>query len=348
MSSQFYLTEADINKNRAEISCKQLSELNNYVRTTSYTGDLTEDFLRKFRVIVLTEASESEQKRIAKFAHENNIAFIIAETRGLFSKVFCDFGENFTVYDTNGTNPLSTMIASVTKDAEGVVTCLDETRHGFEDGDYVTFTEVQGMVELNGCQPMKIKVLGPYTFSIGDTTKFSEYIRGGTVAQVKMPKQFSFKELSVAEKEPEYLITDFAKFDHPETIHIAFSVLQKFIDENGRVPKPWNKEDAQKFLDMCKAVNPEVKESLVLQFAKTCAGDLCPLNAAIGGYAAQEVMKACSGKFTPIMQFMYYDAIECLPEEDLPEEEAQPQNSRYDAQIAIFGKSFQEKIGDAR
>lgn len=42
------------------------------------------------------------------------------------------------------------------------MTCLDEARHGFESGDYVTFTEIQGMVELNGCQPVEIKVLGEY------------------------------------------------------------------------------------------------------------------------------------------------------------------------------------------
>lgn len=39
-----------------------------------------------------------------------------------------------------------------------VVTCLDESRHGLEDGDYVTFSEVQGMTELNGCKPIMIKV----------------------------------------------------------------------------------------------------------------------------------------------------------------------------------------------
>lgn len=39
-----------------------------------------------------------------------------------------------------------------------VVTCLDESRHGLEDGDYVTFSEVQGMTELNGCRPIMIKV----------------------------------------------------------------------------------------------------------------------------------------------------------------------------------------------
>lgn len=142
LSTQFYLTENDIGKNRAEASRQQLSELNNYVPTKSYTGDLTEDFLKQFRVVVLTSSTASEQQRIAKITHENNIALIIADTRGLFAQVFCDFGENFTVYDTNGNNPISTMVAGITKDAESIVTCLDETRHGLEDGDYVTFTEV--------------------------------------------------------------------------------------------------------------------------------------------------------------------------------------------------------------
>ena len=49
---------------------------------------------------------------------------------------------------------------SVLQDSEGVVTCLDEARHGYEDGDFVTFTEVQGMTEVNGTDPIKIKVLG--------------------------------------------------------------------------------------------------------------------------------------------------------------------------------------------
>lgn len=40
------------------------------------------------------------------------------------------------------------------------MTCLDETRHGLEDGDYVTFSEVKGMEGLNGCEPRKITVKG--------------------------------------------------------------------------------------------------------------------------------------------------------------------------------------------
>ena len=50
--------------------------------------------------------------------------------------------------------------ASFTQEEEGVVAAMDEVRHGFEDGDFVTFSEVEGMTELNGCKPMKIKVKG--------------------------------------------------------------------------------------------------------------------------------------------------------------------------------------------
>lgn len=142
LSSQFYLTADDVGRNRAEVSCRQLAELNNYVPTSAYTGDLTEEFLSKFRVVVLTLTPPAEQHRIAEITHRNNIALITADTRGLFSQIFCDFGTDFTVYDPTGANPSSAMVASITSDVDSIVTCLDENRHGFEDGDYVTFTEV--------------------------------------------------------------------------------------------------------------------------------------------------------------------------------------------------------------
>ena len=77
-------------------------------------------------------------------------------------------------------------------------------------------------------------------------------------------------------------------------------------------------------------------------------------------------MKACSGKFTPIQQFLYFDSLESLPEGDVDPADLQPvslffylsrkwtmlikfQNgSRYDAQVAVFGRKFQQKIGNSR
>ena len=34
------------------------------------------------------------------------------------------------------------------KDTDGIVTCLDEQRHSYESGDYVSFSEVQVMKVL--------------------------------------------------------------------------------------------------------------------------------------------------------------------------------------------------------
>ena len=56
----------------------------------------------------------------------------------------------------------------------------------------MTFSEVQGMTELNGCEPRKITVKGPYTFSIGDTSGLGDYKTGGIFSQVKMPKLLDF------------------------------------------------------------------------------------------------------------------------------------------------------------
>lgn len=206
------------------------------------------------------------------------------------------------------------------------------------------------MTELNGHAPIKIKVLGPYTFSIGDTTAFGTYIRGGIVTQVKMPKTLLFKALADAKKDPSFVITDFAKFETPNQLHVAFEALDEFVAQNGRLPAPWSEKDAKTFLNMATIQNADitVDEKLLTTFAKISAGEVCPVNAVIGGTIAQEVLKACSGKFTPIQQYLYFDAIECLPEAELTEDDCKPIGSRYDKQIAVFGKEFQEKLGNLK
>jgi ubiquitin-activating enzyme E1 len=54
---------------------------------------------------VLTgDASLDEAKRVDAACRTASppIAFIRAETRGVFASVFCDFGPAFTVHDTDG------------------------------------------------------------------------------------------------------------------------------------------------------------------------------------------------------------------------------------------------------
>ena len=59
-------------------------------------------------------------------------------------------------------------------------------------------------------------------------------------------------------------------------------------------------------------------------------------------------MKACSGKFTPINQWFYYDCYEALPLETLPAGECVPIGSRYDGQIVCFGKQLQQKLCNSK
>ncbi|KAA8570690.1 hypothetical protein EYC84_000088 [Monilinia fructicola] len=226
-------------------------------------------------------------------------------------------------------------------------------RHGLEDGDYVTFTELEGLEALNGADPRKVTVKGPYTFSIGDISGLGEYKRGGMFHQVKMPKFIDFKPLSVSLKDPEHLISDYAKFDRPQQLHVGFQALHGFQESQGRLPRPMNQEDATIIIGSAKAfiekekMEIEVDEKLIAELSYQAQGDLNPMAAFFGGLAAQEVLKAISGKFHPIKQWMYFDSLESLPAKfKRTEETCKPLNSRYDGQIAVFGKDYQDKLAN--
>lgn len=356
LGTQFFLRESDIGQQRDKATLPRIRELNRYVPVNVLEEDaLSDAVLSRFQVVVLTNATLQEQLRVNDYTHQNGIHFIAADVRGLFGSVFNDFGSQFPVIDTNGETPLNGMIVSV--DEEGMVTTLDETRHGLEDGDYVTFSEIQGMQGLNDAEPRKISVKGPYTFSIGSVSGLGTYKQGGLFQQVKMPKLIDFKSLRESLTAPELFISDFAKFDRPATLHTGFQALSAFREKNGRLPAPGNDADAEQLIKLAGEINTAAKgedepdAKLLKQLAYQATGDLSPMVAVIGAFVAQEVLKACSGKFHPLYQFLYLDSLESLPtdaEKTLSEQECAPIGSRYDGQIAVFGKAFQAKIQQNR
>jgi len=216
----------------------------------------------------------------------------------------------------------------------------------------VTFSEIQGLEALNNSEPRKITVKGPYTFSIGDVSKLGQYQRGGLYTQVKMPKIINFQPLSEQLKKPELLMSDFAKFDRPQQLHIGFQALQEFASKHGgSLPKAHSDDDATKVLKYAQELanggdeKVELDEKLLRELSYQARGDLAPMAAFFGGLAAQEVLKSVSGKFHPIVQWLYFDSLESLPSSVKRSEElCKPMDSRYDGQIAVFGKDFQEKI----
>lgn len=356
LSSQFFLKESHIGENRATCSLPQLSALNPHVHVSANTRPLDEDQLLQFQVVVLTDSSLDDQKRFGDFCHSQGIKFIVADTKGLCGQLFCDFGDQFEVLDTDGEMPVSAMIQNISKGNPGVVVCTDDRKHGFSDGCHVSFSEVQGMTELNNIAPVEIKVRGQHSFSIGDTSNFSQYERGGVVTEVKQSSVFSFKPISEALSDYELLkMNDFGKISRHKTLHLAFQALHRFVKKEQRLPRPWCQSDADALLDTVRELNSvtqleQLDEAAVQILSFTAQGDLAPLNAFIGGLAAQEVIKACSRKFTPLRQWLYFDALECLPEDkdQLAECSFSAKGTRYDGQIAVFGEKFQEKLSSQK
>jgi ubiquitin-activating enzyme E1 len=354
LSAQFFLHPDDIGKPRAEVTAPRVAELNSYTpvnihKSSTLTDDLSQ--LGQYEVVVLTDTSLKDQLLVAEYCHRNGIYLLITDIFGLFGYIFTDFGKNFTVGDATGENPATGIIANI--DEDGLVSALDETRHGLEDGDFVEFSEIKGMESLNGSAPRKVTVKGPYSFSIGDVSGLGTYQGGGLFTQVKMPKFIDFQPFAEQLRDPELMISDFAKFDRPQQLHFGIQALHHFQDSKGSLPRPHSDADAKEVVGMAQriaqdaGVEVEVDEKLITELSYQARGDLSPMAAFFGGLAAQEVLKSVSGKFHPIKQWLYLDSLESLPTSSPRSEElCKPLGTRYDGQIAVFGKQFQEKISN--
>ena len=99
------------------------------------------------------------------------------------------------------------------------------------------------MTELNGCEPRKISVKGPYTFTIGDTTGLSDYKSGGIFTQVKMPKIIDFVSTYIASFQSN---TNFASEIAPRIDQVARILLYRLWqirpsgDSSRRLPSPFH------------------------------------------------------------------------------------------------------------
>ncbi|KAK6122144.1 hypothetical protein DH2020_044113 [Rehmannia glutinosa] len=360
MSSNFVFSEKDLGKNRALASIQKLQELNNAVAISTLTTKLNKEQLSDFQAVVFTDINLESAIEFNEYCHNHEppIAFIKTEVRGLFGSAFCDFGPEFTVFDVDGEEPHTGIIASISNDNPALVACVDDERLEFQDGDLVVFSEIRGMTELNDGKPRKIKNARPYSFTLDeDTTTFGMYERGGIVTQVKQPKVLNFKPLKEAIKDPgDFLLSDFSKFDRPPLLHLAFQSLDKFVFELGRFPVAGSEEDAQRLISITSDINEslgdakldDINPKLLRHFAFGARAVLNPMAAMFGGIVGQEVVKACSGKFHPLFQFFYFDSVESLPTELLDPSDFRPLNSRYDAQISVFGSKLQKKLEDAK
>ena len=386
LTSNYFLKEEDVKnkKRRDEASITNLSELNPLVNVNLMKGnDLIQDIQKKskdeeskYNLVIITEFLKKEiLEKIDDLCRAENIGFILSLEFGIYGFVFVDFGKNFIIYDETGDEVKEYLISFITKEENGKV-IINTSLSGdikLTSNDLISFKEIEGMTELNNCKPMKIKIDGDI-IEIGDTSKFSDYISGGVLFNVKEPKTINFESFKERVNEPikegeEYNDPlDFANPNIQEILRIGLLALFDFYDKNNSLPEINNNKDAEELFNIAKYIliqkekegiywvkdirsNMEIydvdfdtifeKTIKYLSFwAKT---EICPISSFLGGVTAQEVIKY-SGKYKPIHQWLYCDFSQIVENINTTEEDRKMINSRYDDQIAIFGNNIQKKL----
>uniref|UniRef100_A0A8C9VAX4 E1 ubiquitin-activating enzyme n=1 Tax=Scleropages formosus TaxID=113540 RepID=A0A8C9VAX4_SCLFO len=353
LGTNFFIREEDVlsQRKRVEAVHPRVAELNPYVQVGKSSCVLDENtdlsFLRTYQCVILTEASLSLQKKINNFCHSQSppIKFISCDVFGVCARVFCDFGDAFEVSDPTGEEPKQVFIQNITQDNPGVVMCMDNRTHGLQTGQSVLFREVYGMTELNGtCR--QVTVLTPYSFTIGDTSGMQAYAHGGFFVQVKIPQTCCF----VSEQPSLFVCISqpcFVCFSPkvPLQIHATLLALDSFQQQHHRLPNTGGSQfDSVARLQVGRcpcARQVSIDQDLVRTLSRTAGGCLAPLCAAVGGIASQEVLKALTGKFTPLQQWVSEAVLVLLC---LAAEEFFPKGDRYDALRACIGDTMCHKL----
>lgn len=363
LGSNCYLSQSHVGvTTRAQASFEKLQELNPYVRVSVKDGPIDENFLIGFDVVFFSETDLDSLVRFNHFCRNNGqkrIGFISCEAWGAAGHAFVDFGTEFKCFDKDGENTRSFIVSNITQGNPGIVTVHEEKRHTYEDGDYVVFREVQGMSEINNREPMEVKFVSPFSFSIGDTSAFSGYTREGIVEQVKVPKTFNFRSFEESLANPEtnehpFIITDYGKFGRAQQLHIATWAVREFQKRHGHLPELHNESHASEVLSLANEINAsqqgkthfnveKIEESTVRNLSLYARAQLSPIASFWGGIVAQEIVKF-TGKYTPIQQWLHVDFFEIIPDSA----DRTLRNCRYDDQIAVVGNEVHNKLTAAR
>ena len=144
----------------------------------------------------------------------------------------------------------------------------------------------------------------------------------------------------------------YSEFGRDTQLHLTRLALWEFQRVHHALPRLHSTEDATELLGLVRSIleqnkaNPllavELDEAVVRNISLYARTELSPLCALFGGVLAQEITKQ-AGKYTPITQWFHFDAFELLS--PAVPADATPAATRYDNQIAIFGRDFQQRLG---
>jgi ubiquitin-activating enzyme E1 len=371
LGSNFMVSESDINGSttRAAACLSRLRELNPNVIVDIDLTSLGSNFdnLKNYSILVITEFQSKEFVETANhFCRENKIGFIYSAALGLCGFTFVDFCDEFIVDDENGEEVSHYVVTGVSKNCPGIVTVDHSKPLSLSHGDYVTFKEILGMTELNESPPRPVRVLSPYTFTIEDTSKFADYVAGGIVDQVKVPRPMFFRPLkecfeNVYSEECHTSPIDMTKNGRNELLHLCFLSLHEFYKLHSRLPGLNSELDAKELLEIVRKIYTissdrkrdwaeglSIEEKVITYVSLYCQAQLPPVCSFLGGIVAQEICKY-TGFHTPIYQWLWFDFFECLGTNEISTlVKTTVKDSRYYEQISVFGEDVHKKLSELK
>ena len=383
LGSNYYLKKKDVGiKRRDESSFEELLKLNPYtsvehLKNYENFSQLIKNILElKLNVVIITEIYPLDKiKLIDSICRKNKIIFIYGLVFGLNSFIFSDFGKEHYIFDKNGKDTSSYFCTNITNEKNPLVTInSDISKLSIRDDDYVIFKELNGMQELNNNIPKRIKFNDYKSFYLidEDSTNYSKYINGGKIYQVKLPIKKNYKSFEESIK----YILDLEDLNDLENICedngisleeqllllISILSIHEFFEKNNEeLPILNDEESSKKIVSNCKEIYDKIisklknkddenfkefKENFVLKISEWSRGEIPPLCSIIGGFLAQEIIKA-AGKYEPINQFMLFDFFNSFIKEKTlnKKEKSDNYNScRYEEQLSIFGEEVQNKL----
>ena len=333
-------------------------------------------------VFLSIERPESSQIILNEACRKGAIPFVGVETASVYGRIFCDFGDNFYVADEDGETPKTTLLdkmerstdADPKKKSDVTIHCVEGEHHDVSKGDTIEFQWGEnGSESFNRMRCQVVFVKSPICFTAKvvvdgdsvDTISIDDFIHSvnqnvHTFSRKKIPKEINFMPLSKAKKEADdpasciFAASDLDKsFDLSRRFAVmrAFEALDKFAECHGRLPQPLNKEyedDIEIFTSFIHSTSNSESSDVFCSFAKFSRAKFMPTQAIFGALGAQEVLKAASGLYNPIKQFLLYDCDEVLSSEFCKDNHDVLSTTNAAGMKYIIGKKTAKKLGSQK
>lgn len=358
--------DAERNMDDKEVLVQYLRRLNPNVIVTSvgrhnleHDCDETGANTTVNSVFLCVDRPYSTQVVLNRMSRSRSWPFVAVETAGVFGRAFCDFGSSFRVYDADGETPSVTPLDRVERlgcdDNDNMplfaVHSVTGEKHDVSKGDIIEFQYRDGKLEEKQCRVKNVE--SPFTFTVTFASSDNEYSdpdafvsiinqNAAYFRRVKVTQDLKFDSIDTAIEAAKtgaavFTPSDLEKsFDanRRSALMSCFQTLSLFIERKRRLPVAADFSIFWKLAKdawSCSDYDGGEGKKHCKAFVRVCAAKFSPLQAVFGAIGAQEVLKAISGLYFPVKQFLLYDCDEILSDHA---------KSRTDAKLEEVEKEY--------